>query len=82
MTELDYLNEISTLKANNDNLTLVNRNLCENVRNTIMNFWCWFCSSDYRRDLNKADEGRKYADDFIQDLIKEVTEDYGSQPKE
>ena len=44
------------------------------AREMIINFWCWFQSPDYKRDMTKREEAEKYADNFFNDLLKEIIE--------
>lgn len=75
MKEIDYLNKISNLEAENERLKLVVDSIELDVINAIKQFWCWYNSGSFKRDFSKAVEGEKYARDFIKDLIKELSEE-------
>ena len=72
--EIKLYNKISVLEAENEKLKLRLNNFEENVTNIISQFWCWYVSGNHRRDLSHFEEGKKYANNFFNDLIKEVAE--------
>lgn len=72
--EIELHNKIGVLEAENEILKLRLNNFEENVTNIITNFWCWYVSGNHKRDLTKKEEGQKYANNFFNDLIKEVSE--------
>ena len=75
MPEIDYLNKISNLEAENDRLNLRLKNFEDNVTSIITNFWCWYVSGNHKRDMSHKEEGKKYANSFFHDLIQEVSEE-------
>lgn len=72
--EIETYNKIGYLEAENERLKLQLSNFEENVTNIITNFWCWYVSGNHKRDLSHFEEGKKYANNFFNDLIKEVKE--------
>ena len=72
--EIELHNKVSILEAENEKLKLRLNAFEENVTNIITNFWCWYVSGNHKRDLSKKEEGQKYANNFFNDLIKEVAE--------
>ena len=68
------LTEIENLKTEKNLNTLELRVLRGNVEKIITNFWMWYRSGSFKRDFNYEDEGKKYAKDFLNDLVCEVSE--------
>lgn len=44
----------------------------EYPRKIIVQFWMWYVSVDHKRDLSRKEEGEKYAENFLNDLVKEI----------
>ena len=42
--------------------------------NVIAQFWCWYNSGNHKRDMAYKLEGLKYAENFFNDLLKELGE--------
>ena len=77
--EINYLDyekmkvEIDNLKIDNKLKTKELKILRENAKNIITHFWMWYVSGNYKRDMSKKEEGEKYADDFLNDLVCEIS---------
>ena len=72
--EINLYNKVSRLETENEKLKLQLNAFEENVTNIITNFWCWYVSVNHKRDLSHFEEGKKYANNFFNDLIKEARE--------
>lgn len=75
-TQLVYLKmrtEIENLKNENEWNKKELELLRGNVKKIITHFWMWYVSGNHKRDFNKKEEGEKYADSFLNDLVKEVS---------
>ncbi len=76
LTDIEY----ETMKCNIENLENENKRLKEVLdfyretpRKIIIQFWCWYVSGNHIRDLSKTEEGEKYAENFLNDLVKEIS---------
>jgi len=72
--QIELYNKVGYLEAENERLKVRLNNFEENVTNIISQFWCWYVSGNHIRDLSHFEEGKKYANNFFNDLIKEVGE--------
>ena len=76
--EISFL-EYETLKTKVENLEDENKRLKElqdyfrdTPRKIIVQFWMWYVSGNHKRDLSRKEEGEKYAENFLNDLVKEI----------
>ena len=44
----------------------------EYPRKIIIQFWMWYASGNHKRDLSRKEEGEKYAENNLKDLVKEI----------
>lgn len=64
--------QIQNLEEENKRLREANDFYRDTPRKIIVQFWMWFASGNHKRDLNKKEEGEKYADSFLNDLVYEI----------
>jgi hypothetical protein len=64
--------KISNLEGENKRLKEALDFYQEYPRKIIVQFWMWYVSGNHKRDLSKKEEGEKYAENFLNDLVKEI----------
>ncbi len=64
--------QIQNLKEENKRLRDANDFYRESPRKIIVQFWMWYVSGNHKRDLSAKEEGEKYAENFLNDLVKEI----------
>lgn len=76
--EITFL-EYEQMKGKIENLENENKRLKElqdyfrdTPRKIIVQFWMWYVSGNHKRDLSRKEEGEKYAENFLNDLVKEI----------
>lgn len=45
----------------------------KDAKEIIAQFYCWYISGNYKRDLSKLEEGRNEAEQFMNDLVLEIS---------
>lgn len=66
-------NELSNLRGNNERFKAERDVLMNNAKEIIAQFYCWYVSGNYKRDLTKLEEGRDEAQQFLDDLVLEIS---------
>ena len=66
-------NELSNLRGNNERFKAERDVLMNNAKEIIAQFYCWYISSNYKRDLSRIEEGRNEAQQFLDDLVFEIS---------
>ena len=61
-----------SLREENKRLREANDFYREYPRKIIVQFWMWYASGNHKRDLSRKEEGEKYAENFLNDLVKEI----------
>lgn len=64
--------QIQNLEEENKRLREANGFYREYPRKIIVQFWMWYASGNHKRDLSRMEEGEKYAENFLNDLVKEI----------
>ena len=64
--------QIQNLEEENKRLRVALDFYREYPRKIIVQFWMWYVSVDHKRDLSRKEEGEKYAENFLNDLVKEI----------
>lgn len=67
------LNELSNLRNDNERFKAERDVLMHNAKEIIAQFYCWYISSNSKRDLSRIEEGRNEAQQFLDDLVFEVS---------
>ena len=67
------MNELSNLRGDNERFKAERDVLMNNAKEIIAQFYCWYVSGNFKRDLSKLDEGRNEAEQFINDLVLEIS---------
>ena len=67
------LNELSNLRGDNERFNAEREVLMNNAKEIIAQFYCWYISSNSKRDLSRIEEGRNEAQQFLDDLVFEVS---------
>lgn len=71
-TIMELKNKISSLEGELATRIEYDEYYRDSAKNIIAQFWCWYNSGNHKRDLAYKLEGLKYADDFFNDLLKEL----------
>ena len=66
-------NELSNLRGDNERFKAERDVLMNNAKEIIAQFYCWYISSTSKRDLSRIEEGRNEAQQFLDDLVFEVS---------
>ena len=66
-------NELSNLRGDNERFKAERDILMNKAKEIIAQFYCWYISSNYKRDLSRIEEGRDEAQQFLDDLVFEVS---------
>ena len=64
--------QIQNLEEENKRLREANNFYRDTPRKIIVQFWMWYVSGNNKRDLSRKEEGEKYAENFLNDLVKEI----------
>ena len=68
------MNELSNLRSDNERFKAERDVLMNNAKEIIAQFYSWYISSNSKRDLSRIEEGRNEAQQFLDDLVFEVSE--------
>lgn len=71
--EIKIQNELSNLRGDNERYKAERDVLMNNAKEIIAQFYCWYVSGNYKRDLTKLEEGRDEAQQFLDDLVLEIS---------
>lgn len=66
-------NELSNLRSDNERFKAERDVLMNNAKEIIAQFYCWYISSTFKRDLSRIEEARDEAQQFLDDLVFEVS---------
>lgn len=66
-------NELSNLRGDNERFKAEREVLMKDAKEIIAQFYCWYISGNYKRDLSKLEEGRNEAEQFMNDLVLEIS---------
>ena len=66
--------QIQNLEEENKRLKDLYEYFQDTPRKIIVQFWMWYASGNHKRDLSRKEEGEKYAENFLNDLVKEIGE--------
>ena len=69
----DIQNELSNLRYDNERYKAERDVLMNNAKDIIAQFYCWYVSGNYKRDLSKVEEGKNEAEQFMNDLVLEIS---------
>lgn len=64
--------QIQNLEEENKRLKDLYEYFRDTPRKIIVQFWMWYVSGNHKRDLSRKEEGEKYAENFLNDLVKEI----------
>lgn len=67
------INELSNLRGDNKRFKAERDVLMNKAKEIIAQFYCWYVSGNYKRDLTKLEEGRDEAQLFLDDLVLEIS---------
>ena len=67
------MNELLNLRSDNGRFKAERDVLMNNAKEIIAQFYCWYISSNNKRDLSRIEEGRDEAQQFLDDLVFEVS---------
>lgn len=71
--EIKIQNELSNLRGDNERYKAERDILMNNAKEIIAQFYCWYVSGNYKRDLTRLEEGRDEAQQFLDDLVLEIS---------